>query len=74
MAVVEDENPVDPNEFLGRLQAVTDALQNAANYVNAANNLSQNGIIWDGMDVGRMTELIAEIRDGVTTLKKTTGA
>lgn len=77
MAVVEeptDPSDLDPNDFIGRLQAVIDSLQDAANAVAGANNLSQYGIVWDGMDVARITELIGEIRDGVTTLKKTTGA
>lgn len=65
---------LDPSEFQGRLQAVTDQLQSASNMVAGAINLSSEGIIWDDMDVVRIGELITELRDNLTTLKKTTGA
>lgn len=72
MTTVEEE--INPEDFQGRLQAVTDNLQSAANMLAGAVNLSSNGIVWDDMDVMRINELITEMRDNLTTLKKTTGA
>jgi hypothetical protein len=69
------EETIDPGEFEGRRQAVTDALQSAANQLNGAINLSSYGILWsEDIDVTRIGELITEMRDALTTLKKTTGA